>query len=256
MDGASAFLTVAIEAARAAEEVILSYYQDDIRVTLKSDQSPVTVADEEAERIIKEVIHARFPEHGFIGEETGETTSASGYQWIIDPIDGTRNYVRQVPIFGTLIALMKDGEVICGVSNLPAWKEMIYAEKGKGAYRGDTRLAVSTKQTIKDAYISYGGLRNTEERAMTPALLGLVRASNSDRGFGDCWQYHLLATGRVDVVVDPKVKIWDVAPAKIIVEEAGGRLTDSVGNALGTGTWTAVASNGLLHNEVLGFFKN
>lgn len=256
MKNKSKFLTVALEAARRAEEVILQYYNDDIRATLKSDQSPVTIADTEAEKVIIDTIHKAFPDHAFLGEESGASNIQSEFTWTIDPIDGTRSYLRQVPLFGTLIALMKHDEVILGVSNLPALKECIYAEKGKGAYKGDKKLSVSKTKSLKEAFISYGSIQHFEERDLFTQLLSLIHATGRNRGFGDCWQYHLLAEGKIDIVVDPKVKIWDVAPAKIIIEEAGGILTDVTGHFPGQGAFSSLATNGILHEHVLEFFQS
>ena len=249
------FLDVALKAAHAAEDIVLTYFGKDIDVTLKSDQSPVTIADKEAEKVIVDTIRATFPDHGFLGEETGTTASQAEYTWIIDPIDGTRNFIRGVPLFGTLIALMKDNEVILGVSNMPVLRELIHAEKGKGAYKDGVRLSVSSKKTLGEAYLSYGGISQFIKQDMLPQLLSIVGETGRNRDFGDCWQYHLLAEGKIDIVVDHKVKIWDVAPAKIIVEEAGGTFTDKDGNSLGKGTFVAVATNGLLHAQTLGKFS-
>lgn len=247
----SKFLQVAIEAIQAAEKIILKYYESGVRATLKPDQSPVTIADQEAENSIIETIRATFPDHGFLGEETGENITDSKYTWIIDSIDGTRNFLRQVPLFGTLIALKEHDEIILGISNLPALKDCIYAEKGKGAYRGDMRLSVSKKSNLQEAYLSYGGLKHFEKQDLLKNILSLINTSGRERGFGDSWPYHLLAEGKIDIVVDPWVKAWDVAPAKIIIEEAGGKFSDKNGKSFGEGAFTAVATNGLLHEQVL-----
>ena len=137
------FLAVALEAVDGAEEVIDKYYLDDIRATLKADQSPVTIADKEAERVIRQVISESFPEHGVLGEEDGQTASSSEYLWVIDPIDGTKNYMRKVPLFATQLALMKNGEVVVGVSNAPALGELMYARKGGGTYLNGEKAQVS-----------------------------------------------------------------------------------------------------------------
>lgn len=139
----SDYLKVAIEAAKAAEPTILNYFSKETSIDLKEDQSPVTVADKESEQIIRGVISNAFPDHGFLGEEGNNTNSDTEYLWIIDPIDGTRNYIREIPLFATEIALMKNGELILGVSNAPALKELMYAEKGFGAYLNDELVKVS-----------------------------------------------------------------------------------------------------------------
>lgn len=158
IDDSNTFLEVALEAAQAAEKILLKYINTTITVELKSDQSPVTVADKEAEAVIISTIQNAFPDHGFLGEETGLTRERAEYVWVIDPIDGTKNYIRGVPIFGSLIALMKNGEVILGVSNVPLMKELFYAEKGKGAYKNGIPVTVSTRPTLKESYVSHGGI--------------------------------------------------------------------------------------------------
>lgn len=250
----SEFLTVAIDAARKAEEVIMRYYSDDIRATLKEDQSPVTVADTEAERVIVEILRTAFPRHGFLGEESGSSDRAAEYVWIIDPVDGTKNYVRKIPIFGTQIALMKNGELILGVSNAPALKEFAYAERGSGAYLNDAKLRVSPVTDLRRAYASFGNLQYFEEQRLVPQLLALVKTVNGRRGFGDFWAFHLLAQGKIDIVVEAHVKIWDIAAAKVIVEEAGGAVTDIVGGPIEKDTTTVIATNGALHEDVVRFF--
>jgi histidinol-phosphatase len=256
MPDKSTYLTVAIDAAKAAEDVIRKHYAPDISVTLKADESPVTIADQEAERAVMETIRRAFPDHGFLGEETGDASGNAEYTWIIDPIDGTRNFIRQVPLFGTLIALRKGGDIIVGVSNMPMLGELIYAEKGKGAYnKSGERLSVSARKTLKDAYLSYGGINQFIKKDLLQNLLDLIGETGRNRDFGDCWQYHLLAEGKIDVVVDPKVNIWDVAPAMIILQEAGGKITDMKGNVPRGTNFVAVATNGLVHEEALAHFS-
>lgn len=251
----SDFFNVAMQAAKNAEHVIMQYYVDGVTWKRKLDLSPVTVADTEAERVIVDTIKRVFPDHAFIGEESGSDQVPSRYQWIIDPIDGTKNFMRKVPLFGTQIALMEDSNVIVGVSNAPAMNEMLVAEKGRGAYIGDTRIHVSDVQTLSDAYASFGGMSYFNKQNLLAPLLKLHDVTSGHRGIGDCWSYHLLAQGKIDIMVEAYIKIWDVAALKIIVEEAGGRVTDIRGEELTKDSTTIIATNGHLHDEVVEMFR-
>ncbi len=251
----SEFLRVALEAVKKAEKIIMKYYSEDIRAKLKPDQSPVTIADIEAEKIIIETIKRKFPEHGFYGEESGESKSESEYVWIIDPIDGTKNYIRKIPLFGTLLALMKNDEVILGVSNIPGIRELMYAEKDKGAFLNNKPIRVSKVDEISKAMICYGGVKHFIKKGWLKNLSKPIGNAYRDRGFGDLYMYHLLATGRADIVVEAAISIQDIAALKIIVEEAGGLMTDIKGNPVDKNIKTVIASNKLLHDEVVRYFK-
>jgi len=250
------FLTIALEAARESEKVILEYFDESgVSVEMKSDNSPVTVADKKAEHVIHEVVRSYFPDHGFLGEETGESDTNSEYTWIVDPIDGTRNYSHGIPIFDTQIALMKGEELILGVSNAPALRELLYAEKGKGAYCNDAKIHVSSVQDIDKAFISFGGIRHFEQKKLTVGLVSLANAVNGDHGFGDFWSYTLVARGSMDIMIDPKVNIWDVAALTVILEEAGGVMTDTAGGPITKKVQSVIASNGILHARALSYFN-
>jgi histidinol-phosphatase len=251
----SEFLDVAIDAAREAEEVIMKHFRKGPEVMWKPDGSPVTPGDKEAEKIVKEVILDAFPDHGFLGEESGRTNPDSPYVWIVDPIDETRNYARQVPIFATLIALMKDGELIVGVSNAPAIPELLTAEKGKGAYQNGTKISVSSIPTLSEANIGFGGIKHFDREGRVPELLSLANAARGATGFGGFWSFSLLAEGHLDVVVHPRLSIWDMAAHTVIVEEAGGKMTDISGKPVDLDTKSALASNGLFHDEALAYFR-
>ncbi len=251
----SQFLTVALEAVKAAESVINQYYTPQTRATLKPDQSPVTIADQEAELIIRSHVLEYFPNHAILGEESGQSSTDSEYLWIIDPIDGTKNYIRQIPLFATQLALMKDGEVIVGVSNAPAMQELLYAQKGQGAFLNDQPVHVSTVDRLNEAFLSYGSLTCFQKRNALDALLQLENATRGHRGFGDAWAYHLLAQGKVDVVVESAIKIWDVAAASLIVQEAGGQVTDLRGQPLTLATTSLIATNQSLHPVVQEIFS-
>ena len=251
----SQFLKVALEAAQKAEEVILRYYSDSINPELKADGTPVTIADTTAEKVIIETIQRRFPDHGFLGEESGTTHSQSGYQWIIDPIDGTKNYIRNIPLFATQIALMKNDELILGISNSPVLKEVLYAERGEGAFLNDQQIHVSSVSEISEAMVCHGGLRWFSEKGILSNLCDLIDHSYRSRGFGDFYMYHLLASGRADIVIESDIKIWDIAALTVILEEAGGRATDLQGKRVGKDTVSMVATNNVLHDSVFKYFS-
>ncbi len=252
----SKFLEVAIQAVKNAESIIMEYYSGAVAWQQKSDLSPVTIADTEAERIIIETIKQAFPDHGFMGEESGESTTGSEYTWIIDPIDGTRNYVRRIPLFATQLALMYKGEIIVGVSNAPAMAELLFAEKGEGAFLQDRKISVSDIKNISDAYLSFGGLKHFKQSGYLDNLLKLSESADGHRGFGDAWMFHLLAQGKIDIIVEAKVKIWDIAALKIIIEEAGGKVTDIKGNPITKNSTSIVATNKYLHDAVLEVFRS
>ena len=251
----SEFLKVALEAVKKAEEVIMKYYSGKIKVKLKSDQTPLTLADTEAEKVIIETIKGRFPEHGFLGEESGNNKTRSEYHWLVDPIDGTKNYVRKIPVFGTQLALMKGNEVILGVSNAPALKELVYAERGSGSFLNGEPIHVSKVSDISKAMICYGGLKHFIKKGFSSNLLELINTASRDRSFGDFYMYHLVASGRADAVVEAAIAIWDVAALELIIEEAGGKMTDMRGNPVGKDISTVIATNRLLHDAVLKYFS-
>jgi histidinol-phosphatase len=251
----SEFLQVALRAAKKAEEIILHYYKTDVRNHLKPDESPVSLADTEAEKIIIETIREQFPNHSFLGEESGENKTDRDYLWIIDPIDGTKHYLRGIPLFATEIALMHQGEIILGVSNAPIMRELIYAEVGQGAYLNGEKIYVSSADTLEKAYISYGGICYFEKHDSLQNLLSLVHeVKGGNRGFGDFWSYHLLASGKIEIMIEAQTKIWDIAALKVIVEEAGGVMTDMLGKPVNKDTTSIIASNKLLHKQILNIF--
>lgn len=251
----SDFLTVAIDAAKNAEEIILSYYNENsITVELKPDETPVTRADTEAEKAIRETIKKSFPDHGFLGEEFGTQEGTSPYTWIIDPIDATKNYIRKIPIFGTQIALMHDDELILGISNAPLLNELLSAEKGKGAFLNGESIKVSKVSQLSEAMICHGGIKWFVEKEIFDGIYNLINDTARSRGFGDFYSYHLVASGRVDAVIEAAISIWDIAAITVIVREAGGMVTDVQGQAITKDTASLVATNGILHNTILDYF--
>ncbi len=252
----SQFLTVALAAAKNAEEIITAYYTGDaMKVELKTDETPVTLADTEAEKAIRKTIKQAFPEHGFLGEEYGIEEGTSPYLWIIDPIDATKNYIRKIPIFGTQIALMKGEELILGVSNAPLLNELLYAEAGGGAFLNGEPIQVSNVTHPTDAMVCHGGLKWFTEKDVLPGMCNLINDVARSRGFGDFYMYHLVASARADVVIEAAISIWDIAAVTVIVREAGGKVTDMQGKAITKDTVAMVATNGVLHSAVLNYFK-
>jgi len=251
----SEFLSVALDAAKSAEDIITSYYfNKTIQVDLKDDETPVTLADKEAEKAIRQTIIQAFPDHGFLGEEYGIQEGTSPYMWIIDPIDATKNYIRKIPIFGTQIALMKGEELILGISNAPLLNELLYAEIGNGAFLNDEPIKVSNVSQHPDAMICHGGLKWFTEKGFLPGICNLINDTARSRGFGDFYMYHLVASGRVDAVIEAAISIWDIAAITVIVREAGGKVTDVQGNAITKETSSLVATNGVLHQSVMKYF--
>jgi histidinol-phosphatase len=247
----SPFLDTALDAARAAAEVIRHYYQRNLEVVIKADKSPVTQADVETEQVIRKVISERFPAHGFYGEETGQSAIDAEYLWLVDPIDGTKAFVREYPFFSTQIALMHRGRLILGVSSAPVYGELAWGEIGKGAYLNDQPIKVSELDTIEASAISAGNLRTLANSDRWGRFGKLVARAHRIRGYGDFLHYHLLAAGKIDVVIESDVNILDIAALSVIVEAAGGKFTDLQGGALTLDTTTVLASNGKLHSAVL-----
>ncbi len=247
------FLKTAIEAAEAAQKVIKKYYAGDFEVEIKPDDSPVTIADIETEKTIKKIILDAFPDHGFFGEETGKVNEDAEYNWLIDPIDGTKSFVRGYPFFSTQIALMKNGELILGVSNSPEFNEMAYAEKGQGAWLNGEKITVSDIDTIKQSALSTGNLGTIAAKSAQWNNLGeLIQKVHRIRGYGDFYHYHLLASGKIDIIVESDVNILDIAALAVIVREAGGVFTDLSGGELSLETTTVLAANCTsLHQQVL-----
>lgn len=235
-------LSTALRAARAAEEVIRRYYQGQFEIELKADQSPVTVADVEAETIIKGIILEAFPDHGFFGEETGKENPDAEFTWLIDPIDGTKSFVRGYPFFSTQIALMQGDELVLGVSNAPLFDELAYAEKGKGAFINDVRVKVSELSEFSQVTLSLGNISTLAAGPRWAKLGELVGRVNRVRGYGDFYHYHLLAAGKADLVVESDVNILDIAALSVLIHEAGGVFTDLEGQPLTLDTRSVLAA--------------
>ncbi len=244
-------LQAALDAAQAAAEVIRRLYRQNLAVTLKADRSPVTQADVLAEQAIRAVLAARFPGYGFYGEETGQDRMQAESVWLVDPIDGTKSFVRDCPFFSTQIALLRGGRFVLGVSCAPAYGELAWAERGSGAWLDGKPIRVSDTATIEDGILSSGNLRTLARGPAWGAYGRLVGRVNRIRGYGDFVHYHLLARGALDAIIESDVNILDIAALTVIVEEAGGRFTDLAGGAVDLGTTTVLASNGRLHAPLL-----
>ena len=249
---ASKELTAALEAARAAADVIQRYYRRSPSVRTKPDQSPVTEADVRAEEIIRRTLAQQFPGYGFYGEETGQHAMAAESIWLVDPIDGTKSFVRETPFFSTQIALLRAGELVLGVSNAPVYEELAWAERGGGAYLNQQRIRVSAVAALEEAFLSIGNCKSLTRPPDWLRLGELVRRVGRVRGYGDFVHYHLLARGSLDVVIESDVNILDIAALVVLVREAGGTFTDLAGAAVGLGTTSVLASNGVLHESTLG----
>jgi histidinol-phosphatase len=244
-------LSTAITAARAAAEVIRALYRTNLTVRTKADATPVTEADVRAEEVIRTILSKAFPDHGFYGEESGQHALTAQSIWLVDPIDGTKSFVRDTPYFSTQIALLRAGELIVGVSSAPACGELAWAEKGGGAFLNDLPVRVSTVTQLPEAYVSTGNLKTLTQGPGWGRLGELIRGIKRIRGYGDFVHYHLLARGAIDAVIESDVGILDIAPLVVLVQEAGGTFTDLTGAPVTLSTRSVLATNGALHQKVL-----
>lgn len=250
-------LRLALAAADLADRLTLARFRSgDLRVRAKPDRSPVTDADLAVEAAIRELLSRERPADAVLGEEQGGRLPATGRVWVLDPIDGTKNFLRGGPVWATLVALLADGEPVVGVASAPALGCRWWAALGHGAF-GSTpaapvarRLAVSAVASLSDAYCSTTDLSSWAKYRTRESYLRLVDACWETRAFGDFWQHCLVAEGAIDLACEPIVNIWDVAPLKILVEEAGGRFTDLAGTPTVT-TGTALSTNSHLHPAAL-----
>jgi histidinol-phosphatase len=248
-------LTLALELATAADEITTRRFRAvDLAVRSKPDLTPVSDADTAVESMLRERLASVRPQDAVLGEEYGVTGDASR-RWIVDPIDGTKNFVRGAPVWATLLALEADGEVVVGVASAPAMGRRWWAARGSGAwtaYDGQEprRLAVSQIASLDDAFLSYSSLTGWDARVGLDRFLDLTKRVWRTRAFGDFWSHLLVAEGAIDIACEPEVSLWDLAALQPIVEEAGGRFTDLSG-VDGADGGSVVCSNGLLHDDVL-----
>jgi len=247
----SEHLHVALEAARAAAKISRNYYAGNFEVKTKADMTPVTQADVECEAAIREIVLGRFPDHGVFGEEMGRTHGDAEYLWLVDPIDGTKGFVRQYPFFSTQIALMHNGDIVLGVSSGTMMEELAWAEKGVGAFVNGKRVRVSSIDDPKRAAVSTGNLKSLARSAGWEKLGSIVATADRIRGYGDFYHYHLLAAGKIEAVIESDVNILDIAALSVLVTEAGGVFTDLNGNPPGLETRSVLAANPALHAHYL-----
>ena len=243
-------LEAALEACWRAGRITLAYYQSQVHVDIKSDGSPVTQADLRAEQEIRHVISKHFPEDAIVGEEGGaQKKSAATGTWYIDPIDGTKSFICGVPFYAVLLAYEIAGEVVLGVINLPALNEMIWATKGNGCFWNGRRARVSSVSEMRDARVMLTDYRQMERDCPPTGLQQLCAETRLQRTWGDAYGHVLVATGRAEIMIDPRMSVWDCGPLLPIIQEAGGRFTDWNGNATIHGP-NAFSTNGLLHEAV------
>jgi histidinol-phosphatase len=244
-------LTFSRKIVKSSSEITMKYFNPGgIKSTLKKDKSPVTIADIKCDDFLVKQIKTKFPEHNVLSEENGIYENGSEFRWIIDPIDGTRNFMRGYPFWGTLLAVEYQGEVVSGIISMPAIKLMIYAAKGMGCYFNNKRCRVSKVNEIKDSYLLYSSLAHVIKTGYKDNFLKLASRCEYTRGYGDCHGHSFIIGAMAEIMIDPIVAPYDIAATKICIEEAGGKLTDfhgidSIYNK------TAIITNGAVHDAVL-----
>jgi histidinol-phosphatase len=246
-------LAAAVDAARAAGEIAMRYYRTGFDVSIKSDLSPVTQADREAEAAIVEILAKACPDYGMLGEELGSRGNQET-RWIIDPIDGTRNFVRHIPFWATLIALEDRGELVVGVMHVPTTGELYTARRGAGARKNGEPIHVSKTETLDQSFFIHAGLNLVRRQGWWDGIARIVDATDRQRGFGDFVGYALVAEGKAEIYAELDLKPWDLAAPRIVVEEAGGRFTDMHGEPT-IYSGTALATNGPLHGATLALLR-
>ena len=259
-------LKIALKTAELAEENILKYYQNDVGVEWKADKTPVTIADKGTEELAREFWAKETPGFGVIGEEFGIESPDAEYQWVIDPIDGTKSFIHGVPLFGTLIGLWHKNIPIASVIRLPAMKSAVWAVNGGGAFLDGREVRASKVSQLSDALVLSGTVNTMEDKGLGEGFTKLRRSARLHRGWGDCYGYYLVAAGRAEIMVDPVVSLWDIAPFPLLMKEAGGKFSTIDGktelfDANGKPTapiyegFTSIATNGLLHDVALECLK-
>ena len=260
-------LKIALKTAELAQANILKYYQADVGVEWKADNTPVTIADKSTEEVARMFWAKETPGFGVIGEEFGIESPDAEYQWVIDPIDGTKSFVHGVPLFGTLIALYKRNVPVCSVIRIPAMNTAVWAVNGGGAFLDGKPCHCSKTAALKDATVLSGTVNTMETKGFGEGFTQLRRSAKLYRGWGDCYGYYLVTAGRADIMLDPVVSLWDIAPFPLRLQEAGGKFSTIDGktelfDASGKPTapiyegFTSIATNGLLHEEVLRLMNN
>lgn len=247
-------LDFAVQSAEAAGELTLRHFQSGLGHDLKADQSPVTIADREAEQLLRARIGQAFPSHGVLGEEFGETRGAQPVRWILDPIDGTFSFMQGVPLYSVLIGVEVRGAVLAGVMHFPALRETICAARGLGCWWNGRRCGVSDVPELSQATFVYCSAKGFAQGGHARLFERVCEACQRDRGWSDAYAYALVATGRADLALDPLMQIWDNAALLPIVLEAGGGFTDWGGETTHASP-NAVATNGRLHAQALALIR-
>jgi len=247
-------LEFAVDAAWEAGRITLAHFQTALTVEHKPDRSPVTIADRHAEEKLRTLIRQRYPHDAICGEEFGETEGSSGYRWILDPIDGTKSFVRGVPLYGVMVGVEAEGQPLAGVVNLPALGEMVYAARGLGCFWNGRRTRVSPVDRLDQALLAMTNPAAFAPAGKDAAYQKLCAATQVQRGWGDCYGHILVATGRAEVMLDPVMNVWDCAALQPIVEEAGGTFTDWKGQPTIYGG-DAISTNGRLFEQVMSLVR-
>ena len=251
MPAAADDLALALELADLADALTMARFgAEDLVVETKPDLTPVTEADRAVELALRERLASARPHDAVLGEEYGAVQGAGPRRWIIDPIDGTKSYVRGIPTWSTLIALSLEDDVTVGVVSMPALGRRWWAARGAGAFVNGRRIHVSGIDSLADAHLTWSGIEDWDAVGRLDEIIALGRACWRTRGVGDAWQYMLVAEGTAEIAVDPEVSLWDLAAVKIVVEEAGGRFTDLRGEVT-AGGGSGLATNGLVHDAAL-----
>ena len=255
-------LKIALKTAELAEENILKFYQNDVGVEWKADKTPVTIADKGTEELARKFWAKETSGFGVIGEEFGIESPDAEYQWVIDPIDGTKSFIHGVPLFGTLIGLYHKNVPIASVIRLPAMKSAVWAVNGGGAFLDGREVRASKVSQLSDALVLSGTVNTMEDKGFGEGFTKLRRSAKLHRGWGDCYGYYLVASGRAEVMVDPVVSLWDIAPYPLLFKEAGGKFSTLDGKTELFGEdgkptapiyegFSSIATNGILHAESL-----
>jgi histidinol-phosphatase len=247
----NADLAFALSLADLADAITVRHFRSpELVVETKLDLTPVSIADREAEEALRETIARRRPGEAVVGEEFGAAGDGASARWILDPIDGTKHYVRGIPLWATLIALERDGVLAAAVASAPALATRWWAARGEGAFANEAAIRVSAVASLEEASFSHAGSGSFERHGHGASLLALSQRAWMERAYGDFWQHMLVAEGRLDFALEASVNLWDLAAVQLIVEEAGGRFTDFDGVARPDGG-SGISSNGLLHGDVL-----
>lgn len=258
MSGASSirtFLDFAIDAAWRAGQLTLAHFQTDVDVEWKQDDSPVTIADRGSEQLLRQLIERRFPGHAILGEEFGTASTDSNHRWIIDPIDGTRSFIRGVPLYGILIGLEISGEVVVGVAHFPGLRETVAAARGEGCRWNGRPARVSSIARLDQALMAYTDCADYLRAGQGRVWDRLLAATHTQRGWSDCYGHCLVATGRAELMIDPLMKPWDAAALLPIMQEAGGTFTNWEGQPTIYSN-NALSTNGLVLEAVLDILRS